>query len=96
MTEFRKNVIDTCNKALEVLIAAYGVVGTQRLNAAGEEAAALDQQLRKIARTGATVDTVLAWAQNDKATKEGLVKMGLDILINEMKELGFDMEGKEK
>ena len=95
MTELRKKAIDTCNKALEVLIAAYAVVETQMINATGEEYEALMQQRRKIARTGATVDTVLAWAGNEMA-KEGLVKMGFDILTQEMKELGFDMEGTKK
>lgn len=91
MTELRKKVIDTCNHALEVLIAAYTALQNQLSDTpAGEEAAELQQQLRKIARTGATVDTVRTWAENSKA-QEGLVKMGLEILTGEMAELGFDL-----
>ena len=95
MTELRKKAIDTCYRALEVLNDAHEVLVTQRLNTPFELSADLDEYIRKIGSTGATADVVLVWAENDLA-QEGLIQMGLDILISEMKELGFDMEGTKK
>ena len=97
MTELRKKAIDTCNKALEVLIAAYTVLKQQRVAAvtAGKDDPELRQMIRKIGRTGATVDVLSKWA-NSEEFHESLVQMGLDILLTEMKELGFDMEGTKK
>ena len=95
MTELRKKAIDTCNKALEVLTVVFDFVQTQRLNTPFEKAAPLDEYLRKVGQTSKTVEIVLTWANNSKSN-EGLVQMGLDILLTEMKELGFDMEGTKK
>lgn len=97
MTELRKKAIDTCNRALEVLIAAYTVLKEQRAAAitAGKDDPEALLMIRKVARSGATVDVLFKWA-NSEEFHESLVQMGLDILLTEMKELGFDMEGTKK
>ena len=97
MTELRKKAIDTCNRALEVLIAAYTVLKEQRAAAitAGKDDPEALLMIRKIARSRATVDVLSKWA-NSEEFHESLVQMGLDILLTEMKELGFDMEGTKK
>lgn len=97
MTELRKKAIDTCNRALEVLIAAYTVLKQQRVAAvtAGKDDPELRQMIRKIGRTGATVDVLMEWANSEKFP-ETLVQRGLEILKAEMEELGFCMEGTKK
>ena len=97
MTELREKAIDTCNRALEVLIAAYTVLKKQRAAAiaAGKDDPEALLMIKKIARSGATVDVLSKWA-NSEEFPESLVQMGLDILIQEMKELGFGMEGAKK
>ena len=97
MTDLRKKAIDTCNKALEVLIAAYTVLKEQLAAAitAGKDDPEVRRMIRMVARTGATCDVLMEWANSEKFP-ETLVQRGLEILKAEMKELGFDMEGQTK